>query len=54
MALLSTGLGLTDGYEIEGGEITGSAVTDKEDYHIYLVKDGKIVEKDQYRWRKCR
>lgn len=35
----------TDGYEIEGGEITGSAVTDQEEYHIYLVKDGKIIDK---------
>lgn len=35
----------TDGYEIEGGEITGSVVTDQEEYYIYLVKDGKIIDK---------
>lgn len=35
----------TEGYEIEGGEITGSAVTSKEEYYIYLVKDGKILQK---------
>lgn len=34
-----------DGYEFEGGEIVGAAVTDKEDYSIYLVKDGKVIEK---------
>lgn len=35
----------TNGYEVEAPKITGSAVTSHEDYYVYLVQDGKIVQK---------